>query len=136
MGGPEGADPVRGDRPFRVGLRPGSATRHGSGPGGQSSRPDPYGVPGDGLAREAPKSSRACLNDRITMMPQGTIKDYDEQAREGSLLQDDRTEIFIDRTSTEGSNVRTLRIGQRVSFDVADEGGRPMARGLRLVTFS
>ena len=70
------------------------------------------------------------------MMPQGTIKDYDEQARAGSLLQDDRTEIFIDRTSTEGSNVRTLRIGQRVSFEVADEGGRPMARGLRLVTFS
>jgi cold shock CspA family protein len=70
------------------------------------------------------------------MMPQGTIKDYDEQARAGSLLQDDRTEIFIDRTSTEGSNVRTLRIGQRVSFEVTDEGGRPVARGLRLVTFS
>jgi hypothetical protein len=46
------------------------------------------------------------------MMPQGTIKDYDEQARAGSLLQDDRTEIFI------------------------DQGGRPVARGLRLVTFS
>jgi len=69
-------------------------------------------------------------------MPQGTIKDYDTEARTGSLLQDDRTEIFIDASSLEGSGVRYLRIGQRVSFDVADEGGRRMARGLRIVTFS
>jgi cold shock CspA family protein len=69
-------------------------------------------------------------------MPQGTIKDYDTEARTGSLLQDDRTEIFIDPSSLEGSGVRYLRIGQRVSFDVADEGGRRMARGLRIVTFS
>jgi cold shock CspA family protein len=68
-------------------------------------------------------------------MPQGTIKDYDPDARAGSLLQDDRTEIQIDQDSTEGSGIRTLRIGQRVSFEVADDAGRPVARGLRLVTF-
>ena len=45
-------------------------------------------------------------------MPQGTIKDYDPDARAGSLLQDDRTEILIDQDSTEGSGIRTLRIGQ------------------------
>jgi len=69
-------------------------------------------------------------------MPQGTIKDYDDAARAGSLLQDDRTEILIDQDSTEGSGIRTLRIGQRVAFDVADDAGRQVARGLRLVTFS
>jgi len=69
-------------------------------------------------------------------MPQGTIKDYDPDARAGSLLQDDRTEILIDADSTEGSGIRTLRIGQRVSFDVADRAGGRVARGLRLVTFS
>lgn len=68
-------------------------------------------------------------------MPQGTIKDYDAAARAGSLLLDDRTEIQIDQDSTEGSGIRTLRIGQRVSFEVADDAGRPVARGLRLVTF-
>jgi cold shock CspA family protein len=69
-------------------------------------------------------------------MAQGTIKDYDDENRTGSLLQDDRTEIFIDRTSTEGSGIRYLRVGQRVVYDVAEEGGRKMARELRIITFA
>jgi cold shock CspA family protein len=68
-------------------------------------------------------------------MAQGTIKDFDEESREGSLLLDDRSEISIDPTSIEGSGVRFLRIGQRVKFDVVEEGGRKVARTLRLVTF-
>ena len=32
---------------------------------------------------------------------------------------DDRTEVFIDQTSTEGSgHIRSVRIGQRVVFDL------------------
>lgn len=69
-------------------------------------------------------------------MPQGTIKEFDIEERTGSLLQDDRTEVAIDASSLEGSGVRYLRIGQRVSFDVADQDGRMVARGLRIVTFS
>jgi cold shock CspA family protein len=69
-------------------------------------------------------------------VPQGTIKEFDTEARTGSLLQDDRTEVAIDASSLEGSGVRYLRIGQRVSFDVADQDGRMVARGLRIVTFS
>ncbi len=68
-------------------------------------------------------------------MPQGTIKDYDEVEGTGTLLTDDRAEVAIDRTSTEGSGILTLRLGQRVRFDVADEDDRTVARGLRLVTF-
>ncbi len=68
-------------------------------------------------------------------MPQGTIRDFDEGTRTGSLLQDDRTEVLIDASSIEGSGLRTLRIGQRVSFDVAEEAGRKLARTLRIVTF-
>jgi cold shock CspA family protein len=68
-------------------------------------------------------------------MAQGTIKDFDDASREGSLLLDDRSEIWIDATSTEGSGVRSLRIGQRVKFNVVEEGGRKVARTLRLVTF-
>lgn len=67
-------------------------------------------------------------------MAQGTIKDYDEQERVGSLLMEDRTEVGIDATSLEGAEIRTLRIGQRVRFDLVDEAGRKLARGLRLVT--
>ena len=35
-------------------------------------------------------------------MAQGTIKDYDEETRTGSLLMEDRTEVAIDATSIEG----------------------------------
>ena len=68
-------------------------------------------------------------------MGQGTIKDYDPEEGVGSLLTDDRTEVAIDRRSIEGSGIRTLRLGQRVRFEAADEDGRVVARSLRLVTF-
>ncbi len=68
-------------------------------------------------------------------MPQGTIKTYDVEARTGSLLTDDQEEIGIDVESVEGAGIRYLRIGQRVKFDIADEGGNKMARTLRIVTF-
>jgi 2-phospho-L-lactate guanylyltransferase len=67
-------------------------------------------------------------------MPQGTVKDYDEQTRTGSLLMEDRTEVAIDPTSMEGSGLRFLRLGQRVRFDLVEEGGRKVARSLRIVT--
>jgi cold shock CspA family protein len=68
-------------------------------------------------------------------LPQGTIKHFDPQTRAGSLLLDDRTEVAIDATSVEGGAILYLRIGQRVRFDVVEEGGRKLARTLRLVTF-
>jgi 2-phospho-L-lactate/phosphoenolpyruvate guanylyltransferase len=67
-------------------------------------------------------------------MTQGTVRDFDEQERTGSLLMDDRTEVQIDATSVEGSGLRLLRIGQRVRFDLVEEGGRKVARTLRIVT--
>ncbi len=68
-------------------------------------------------------------------MPQGTVKEYDDESRTGSLLTDDQQEIAIDPTSMEGSGLRFLRLGQRVKFQVAEDGGRKVARALRLVTF-
>jgi 2-phospho-L-lactate guanylyltransferase len=67
-------------------------------------------------------------------MPQGTIKHFDPQTRDGSLLMEDRTEVGIDATSVEGGGILSLRIGQRVRFDLVEEGGRKVARTLRLVT--
>ncbi|HYY07426.1 MAG TPA: cold shock domain-containing protein [Actinomycetota bacterium] len=68
-------------------------------------------------------------------MDQGTIKDFDEETRAGTLLTDSRDEVGIDGDSIEGSGIRTLRIGQRVKFEVEEVDGRPVARTLRLVTF-
>ncbi len=67
-------------------------------------------------------------------MPQGTIKEFDTESRTGSLLMEDRAQVEIDPTSLEGSGLRLLRLGQRVSFDVIEESGRKVARSLRIVT--
>lgn len=67
-------------------------------------------------------------------MAQGTVKGFDEQERTGTLLMEDRTEVQIDATSLEGSGLRFLRMGQRVRFDLVEEGGRKLARTLRIVT--
>jgi cold shock CspA family protein len=66
---------------------------------------------------------------------QGTIRDFDDDERTGTLLTDDRAEIAIDPASLEGSNILTLRIGQRVKFDVEERDGTRVARSLRVVTF-
>jgi cold shock CspA family protein len=66
---------------------------------------------------------------------QGTIKDFDEHERTGTLLTDDRSEVSIDAGSLEGSDVLTLRIGQRVRFEPEDRDGTTVARSLRLVTW-
>jgi len=66
---------------------------------------------------------------------QGTIRDFDDAERTGTLLTDDRAEVHIDPTSVEGAGIRYLRIGQRVKFDLVEEGGRKLARTLRIVTF-
>jgi cold shock CspA family protein len=66
---------------------------------------------------------------------QGTIKDFDEEARTGTLLTDDRAEVRIDETSLEGSDVLVLRIGQRVKFETEELDGATVARSLRLVTW-
>lgn len=68
-------------------------------------------------------------------MPQGTIKHFDPTTRDGSLMTEDHTEVGIDATSVEGAGILTLRIGQRVRFDLVEEGGRKLARTLRIVTF-
>jgi len=68
-------------------------------------------------------------------MAQGTVKEFDEEARTGTVLMEDRTEVGIDATSIEGAGIRYLRIGQRVKFDLVDEGGRKLARALRLASF-
>jgi cold shock CspA family protein len=67
---------------------------------------------------------------------QGTIKDYDEASNTGSLVTDDRIEIAIDARSLGDEFIRTLRLGQRVRFEVAEENGQQVARELRLVTFA
>jgi cold shock CspA family protein len=66
---------------------------------------------------------------------QGTVKDYDDRTRAGALLTDEHAEVQIDPVSTQGSEIRVLRIGQRVKFELVELEGVPVARHLHIVTF-
>jgi cold shock CspA family protein len=67
---------------------------------------------------------------------QGTIKHFDAGARTGSVVTDDRTEVGIDATSFADDELLTLRLGQRVRFEIEERDGHAVARELRLVTFA
>jgi cold shock CspA family protein len=57
-------------------------------------------------------------------MPQATVKRYDSLTRSGVLLADDgETEFEIDAAAMDSGMFRFLRPGQRVTFDLVDEGG-------------
>jgi cold shock CspA family protein len=69
-------------------------------------------------------------------MAQGTVKEFDPRSSTGVVLMDDRSEVAVEPASIEGSEVRYLRLGQRVDFRVDEREGRRVARDLHLVTFS
>ena len=66
-------------------------------------------------------------------MEQGTIKDFDEQERTGSLLTDDRVEVRSTRPRSKDRTFARCGIGQRVSYEREDVDGAAVARGLHLV---
>lgn len=49
---------------------------------------------------------------------QGTVKTYDEQSRNGVILDDTLGEHPFDAQSFAGSGLRMLRLGQRVRFNL------------------
>ncbi|HZA19661.1 MAG TPA: hypothetical protein VE889_02310 [Actinomycetota bacterium] len=67
-------------------------------------------------------------------MPQATVKRYDSITRTGVLVADDgSTEYPIDQEAMDTSPMfRFLRPGQRVTFDLVDDGGEPRPRNLRI----
>ena len=66
-------------------------------------------------------------------MPQATVKTYDSLSKTGSLIADDGvTEYVIDPASIDTGMFRFLRPGQRVTFEVEEQEGRPLARNLRI----
>ena len=54
---------------------------------------------------------------------QGVIRSYDPQTREGVVMRDtDREEFTLALDALEGSIFRMLRQGQRVVFELDDDG--------------
>lgn len=66
-------------------------------------------------------------------MPQATVKSYDSISQTGLLVSDDgTTEWPVDSEAIRTSMFRFLRPGQRVTFDVLEEGGEKRIRNLRI----
>jgi cold shock CspA family protein len=66
-------------------------------------------------------------------MPQATVKAYDSITRTGVLVADDgQTTFEIDGVAMDSGMFRFLRPGQRVTFDVIEEGGNKRIRNLRI----
>ena len=68
-------------------------------------------------------------------MAQGTIKHYVGETKAGSLLLEDGREVSIDADSIGDPAILTLRLGQRVKFDLLETDGGLISRDLRIVTF-
>jgi cold shock CspA family protein len=66
-------------------------------------------------------------------MPQATVKTYDSITRTGTLVSDDgQVQYEIDGEAMDSGMFRFLRPGQRVTFDLVDEGGGKKLRNLRI----
>ena len=64
---------------------------------------------------------------------QGVVKIYDPVTGAGVVVRDDdRSEVFLEPGSLSGSIFRNLRQGQRIVFEVAQVGGRPLAQSIRI----
>lgn len=53
---------------------------------------------------------------------QATVKDFDRESRNGSVLLDDGSELTFDAAAFDAGGLRFLRLGQRVNLAV--DGGR------------
>tara|TARA_B100000424_G_scaffold23278_1_gene16506 strand:- start:757 stop:972 length:216 start_codon:yes stop_codon:yes gene_type:complete len=55
-------------------------------------------------------------------MAQGVVKSYDPNSGNGIVVLDnDKSEVYLKAGSLKGSIFRTLRQGQRINFDIAEE---------------
>ena len=66
-------------------------------------------------------------------MPQGSVKEYDVNARTGTIVADDGvTSWSIDPVAMDQGMFRFFRTGQRVTFDVVERDGETLVRTLRI----
>lgn len=55
-------------------------------------------------------------------MPQGTVKTFDPQTLESVLLSDDLVEYEVSAEAFRAAPLLELRVGQRVRYEIVDDG--------------
>ncbi len=67
-------------------------------------------------------------------MPQGTVKYFDPETNTGVVLLDNQDELPFDAETFAASGLLELRLGQRVRFEVTDDGEEQRLHALNLVS--
>lgn len=67
-------------------------------------------------------------------MPQGTVKSYDHGTQTAVLLTDELAELGIDREAFAASGLLELRIGQRVRYELQQDGDETRVTNLNIVS--
>jgi cold shock CspA family protein len=67
-------------------------------------------------------------------MPQGTVKSFDPGTGTGVVVQDDLVERNVDREAFTASRLMELRLGQRVRFELEDDGDDVRVTQLNIVS--
>ncbi len=67
-------------------------------------------------------------------MPQGTVKSFDTTHRTAVLMDDSLVELHVDREAVAASGLLELRIGQRVRFELQQDGDDQRVTNLNLVS--
>jgi cold shock CspA family protein len=67
-------------------------------------------------------------------VPQGTVKHFDIETNTGTVLLDNQDELPLDAETFASSGLMELRLGQRVRFDIDEEGQAPRIRNLTIVS--
>ena len=65
---------------------------------------------------------------------QGTVKEFSEQTRSGSVILDDGTVIPVPADAFSRSGLRKLQAGQRVRFETEQVDGAPLVTSITLAT--
>ncbi|MGH3440638.1 MAG: cold-shock protein [Nitriliruptorales bacterium] len=67
-------------------------------------------------------------------MPQGTVKSFDPRTNHVVILDDQLREYQVDPEAFAASGLRELRLGQRVRFEIEDEGDDERVTNLNIVS--
>lgn len=67
-------------------------------------------------------------------MPQGTVKTFDPRTQTAVLLNDGLVELGVDREAFAASGLLELRIGQRVRYELHEDGDEKRVTNLNIVS--
>ncbi len=66
-------------------------------------------------------------------MAEGQVKWFNEKKGYGFIQQDDGKDLFVHFSAIQGDGFRTLKEGQRVTFEIEETSKGPKAKNVQIV---